>query len=57
MKHSNSENNLKEYAIQKILELGCSIEEVAKQTGIDHMTLYVWVKEHLIEQRNNLKEP
>lgn len=41
------DDNLKEHATRQIIELGCSIEEVAKSTGICKMTLYRWVQEYL----------
>ncbi len=41
------DDNLKEMAIFKIVEMGCSIEDVSRDTGICEMTLYRWVQEYL----------
>lgn len=41
------DNNLKEHATRQIIELGCSIEDVAKDTGICKMTLYRWAQEYI----------
>ncbi len=42
---SSQDDNLKEEATRQIIELGCSIEDVAKNTGISEMTLYRWTQE------------
>lgn len=44
---SNTDDNLKEQATRQIIELGCSIEDVAKDTGICKMTLYRWAQEYV----------
>jgi len=49
---SKHDDNLKEQATRQIIELGCSIEDVAKSTGICELTLYRWTKEQL-NQGNN----
>ena len=41
------EDNLKEEAIRQIIVLGCSIEDVARSTGICEMTLYRWTHEQI----------
>jgi transposase-like protein len=44
---SKYDDNLKEQATWRIIELGCSIEDVAKSTGICEMTLYRWTQEYI----------
>jgi len=46
------DDNLKEKAIRQIIELGCSIEDVAKQTGVCEMTLYQWTQEYMRKVSN-----
>ena len=41
------DDNLKEEATRQIVDLGCSIENVARSTGICEMTLYRWTQEHI----------
>jgi transposase-like protein len=44
---SLNDDNLKEQATRQIIELGCSIEDVAKNTGISEITLYRWTLEYI----------
>jgi transposase-like protein len=44
---SLNDDNLKEEATRQIIELGCSIEDVSKSTGICEMTLYRWTQESI----------
>ncbi len=44
---SHQDDNLKEHATWQIIELGCSIEDVAKNTGICELTLYLWTQEYI----------
>ncbi len=44
---SVNDDNLKEETTYQIVELGCSIEEVSKSTGICEMTLYHWSQEYI----------
>jgi len=44
---SKHDDNLKEQATRQIIELGCSIEDVAKNTGICELTLYQWTQEYI----------
>jgi transposase-like protein len=44
---SHQDDNLKEHATRQIIELGCSIENVAKSTGICELTLYLWTQEYI----------
>jgi len=47
MESSSQDDNLKEQATRQIIELGCSIEDVAKNTGICELTLYIWTQEYI----------
>ena len=38
-------DNLIQEATRQIIELECSIEDVAKSTDISEMTLYLWTQE------------
>jgi transposase-like protein len=44
---SHQDDNLKEHATRQIIELGCTIEDVAKSTGICELTLYRWTQEYI----------
>ncbi len=44
---STNDDKLKEQATWQIIELGCSIEDVAKSTGISELTLYRWTQERI----------
>jgi len=44
---SKHDNNFKEQAILQVIDFGCSIEDVAKKSGICEMTLYQWTKEYM----------
>lgn len=50
---SMNDDNLKEEATRQIVEMGCSIEDVAKSTGICELTLYRWTQEYLKEIQYN----
>ncbi len=48
-----NDNDLKEEATRQIIELGCSIEDVAISTGICEMTLYYWALEYVKGSEGN----
>ena len=49
---SKHDDNLKEQATRQVIELGCSIEDVAKKSGICELTLYQWTQEYMRESIN-----
>jgi len=44
---SKHDDNLIEQTTRQVIELGCSIEDVAKKNGISEMTLYLWTQEYV----------
>jgi len=48
-------DDLKEQATYQIIELGASIEDVSKSTGISEMTLYQWSQEYIKSSAFNNK--
>ncbi len=47
------DDNLKEMAIYKIVEMGCSIEDVSRETGICELTLFNWAYEYCRQSLRN----